>query len=432
VLPVDARRRIEILLVAVLWVLPVALATARRRSPPPREAPARAAKPPYSEPRPDSAPKFPLVAFDGQARSPSVPPDPAALDPSPSPSRGRPGRPLRGAVVLRTSLVSPGLNFSFSSSGGEGSALLKDMEGRIVWRWSIEPGPGTNGAPRVDGARLLADGSLLCVLRDRAVRKIDRGSKRVWESRIPAQGELWCDPDGDIAALTRERRIVPEIHPTIPIESDAITILAPDGKVKENISLLDALRRSGDDYLLPRLQEGALDPGIQAVDVLRLNHAEILDGSLASLSPAYAKGNLLFSLGNLSLVGIIDSRTRRIVWLWGPGNLARPRDARMLPNGHVLVFDDRGDSSQVIEVEPRSGSIAWRYAPPDDFPGCPAGTAERLSNGNTLIREADTGYAFEVTRSGKTVWKCGTDDDLGGAAAGMARVDRAGLTFLPR
>ncbi|HKB72570.1 MAG TPA: aryl-sulfate sulfotransferase [Thermoanaerobaculia bacterium] len=436
-LPGDARRRLGIVLLAVLWTLPPALWAVRRRSPPRRATPARpAGHEPRRKPDAGAAPGLPLVAFDGQARSPSVPSDAAALSPlldvAPPP---HPDSGLRGVTVGRAAAVSPGLSFFFSPAPPPAKAFLIDRNGKVVWRWSIELDPGDEESrPRVEDVELLPDGSVLCVLRDRAVLKLDRDSRRVWECRVRAHHDLWPDSSGDIEALTHERRIVREIHSTIPIESDAIAVLTRDGRVKDSIPLLDVFRRSGYDYLLPRLQGALLDPKTGALDVFRLDHVESLDGSLAARSPIYAKGNLLFSLGNLDVIGIIDVRTRRIVWLWGPGNLGHPNDARMLPNGHVLIFDGGVDRSQVIEIEPLSQTVVWRYAAPKTFPSSVAGTAQRLSNGNTLITESAKGCAVEVTRSGETVWEYGTgENDTGpGGIVRMTRVDPARLTFLPK
>lgn len=437
----DSRRR-DFVVLAAFWVLPLVFFAARRRfSPPPPPVPhhAAAAKKP-KKPAPDAAPKFPLVAADGQARSPSAASNFAALTSLPyilqSPD---PRLDLRGVIVNKPALASPGLNFFFPwSLGNPGKAYLMDMNGKILWRWSLEPYLGTERwRPWVEHFELLPDGSVLCGLQDRSILKLDRDSKLVWECKIRAHHDIWPAANGDIYVLSQERKVVPDIHPTIPIESDAITTLSGDGKVKKSISILDLFRRSGYAWLFPRLQEVAIDPKNPGyLDVFHLNHVEPLDGTLAAKSPIFAKGNLLFSVRNLDVIGIIDARSEKIVWLWGPGNLAYQHDPRMLPNGHILIFDNGVDHSQVIEMDPLSREIVWRYAPPKGFFSSIAGAAERLPNGNTLVTESMKGYAFEVTPSGEIVWKYANPENDGhGKRNGiirMTRVDPARLTFLPK
>ena len=77
----------------------------------------------------------------------------------------------------------------------------------------------------------------------------------------------------------------------------------------------------------------------------------------------------------------------------------------------MLLFDnfglERADSSRVLEVDPFSQEIAWRYGESEGQAifSESNGTAERLGNGNTLIVESNAGRAFEVTPAGETVWE---------------------------
>jgi hypothetical protein len=102
---------------------------------------------------------------------------------------------------------------------------------------------------------------------------------------------------------------------------------------------------------------------------------------------------------------------------------------RGLPGeGNILVFDNGGtagygapnpgaptglgnakrDSSRVLEFDPTTLEIIWRY------PTAPAGnqlyssfvcSAQRLPNGNTLITEGQNGRLIEVTREHEIVWE---------------------------
>jgi outer membrane protein assembly factor BamB len=61
----------------------------------------------------------------------------------------------------------------------------------------------------------------------------------------------------------------------------------------------------------------------------------------------------------------------------------------------------------VIELDPSTGTTRWAYrgsaAAPFFSQSC--GTAQRLSNGNTLVTESDNGRAFEIDADGEIVWE---------------------------
>jgi hypothetical protein len=110
----------------------------------------------------------------------------------------------------------------------------------------------------------------------------------------------------------------------------------------------------------------------------------------------------------------IDRRTGAITWRLGPPMVAFQHAPTPLANGTVLIFDNgvhRLDNalpfSRVIEVDPATDAIVWRYqdSPPINFYNPRQGNARRLENDNTLICEAQFGRFFEVTREGELVWE---------------------------
>ena len=61
----------------------------------------------------------------------------------------------------------------------------------------------------------------------------------------------------------------------------------------------------------------------------------------------------------------------------------------------------------VNDNDPLSREIVWEYrgSPESPFYSRTCGVAQRVSNGNTLITESDSGRAFEVTPDGEIVWE---------------------------
>jgi hypothetical protein len=136
----------------------------------------------------------------------------------------------------------------------------------------------------------------------------------------------------------------------------------------------------------------------------------VFNGTMATRSELFARGNLLISMRNINTLAILDGRTREIAWLWGPTNLTFPHHPCLLENGNILVFDNGTDESQVLEVNPLTREVVWRYANGREFFSQTRGSNQRLPNGNTLITESDRGYVLEVTSTGEVVWKFANPD----------------------
>ena len=141
-----------------------------------------------------------------------------------------------------------------------------------------------------------------------------------------------------------------------------------------------------------------------------------------------------------------------IVWRVGPqyskngaekeiGQIIGPHNTHMIPPGlpgagNILVYDNGGaagygallpglpgtypntlrDYSRVVEFNPVTLEKVWEYKNPEDkiteegvrerkFYSALISSAQRLSNGNTLICEGIPGRVFEVTRRGEIVWE---------------------------
>ncbi len=313
-----------------------------------------------------------------------------------------------GVILNDAARAFRGWNFAVSAHAAQ--ALLLDMSGAVRHRWALDArAVWSERKPSADGydqywrrAELLPGGDLLVIWEYIGLARIDRQSRLKWASLNGAHHDLAVDADGTIYLITREMKVIPDVNPEDPVSEDFITVLTPDGQVVKKMSVLEAFERS--DYA------AALAPMQRDPDILHTNAVQILDGSLASRSPAFAKGNLLISLRSLNIVAVLDPRDGKIVWALS--GLWRGQHApRILGNGRMLVFDnfglERADSSRVLEVDPFSQEIAWRYGEREGqgIFSESNGAAERLGNGNTLIVESNAGRAFEVTPEGETVWE---------------------------
>jgi hypothetical protein len=125
-------------------------------------------------------------------------------------------------------------------------------------------------------------------------------------------------------------------------------------------------------------------------------------------------GNLLVSFRNVSTIVKIDRRSGDVLWKLGAPTLSGQHAPAPLPNGNILIFDNgptRLDQtfpfSRVIEVNPVSKEVVWKYQDPnpESFFSDRISNAQRLPNGNTLINEGMFGRFFEVTPAAEVVWE---------------------------
>lgn len=125
-------------------------------------------------------------------------------------------------------------------------------------------------------------------------------------------------------------------------------------------------------------------------------------------------GDILASYRPTSTVIRISRKTGNILWKLGPPTVAGQHAPTLLANGNLLIFDngvhrldDSMPFSRVIEVNPTTNQIAWKYQdrPVWNFFSPRMGNAQRLPNGNTLVCESSFGRFFEVTNDGAIVWE---------------------------
>lgn len=160
--------------------------------------------------------------------------------------------------------------------------------------------------------------------------------------------------------------------------------------------------------------------------------------------------NIIWDARESNIIAIIDKPSGKIVWQLGPdyskpelkhlGWIIGQHHAHMVPAGlpgagNILVFDNGGwagygapnpaspdgvknawrDYSRVLEINPVTLDIEWRYSPyeagiphPTDsyrFYSPYISNIQRLPNGNTLINEGSNGRIFEVTQDHEIVWE---------------------------
>ncbi|REJ68347.1 MAG: hypothetical protein DWQ31_08395 [Planctomycetota bacterium] len=322
-----------------------------------------------------------------------------------------------------------GLNFYVSAHAPV--AILMDMKGEVLHRWEL---PVTRAWPDMPAdqfqgetkefwrrAYLFENGDVLAIFAGIGLIKVDRNSNLIWAARNGAHHDLEVLPSGDIYVLTRRTRLVPEIHPETPIRMDYISLLDSQGQTKREYSVLDLLeRRPGGE--LAKIEFRPEDVVLVEGDLLHTNTLCVLDDRAAHLSPAFAPGNILVSMRNISMIAVLDLENEQAVW-----GLRSPRgdspqganraelvfelqhDPQIVAGGNLLLFDNLGQEgrSTIWEFHPLTREVAWFYRGTEERPFFTefCGTVQRLPNGNTLITESENGRAFEVSPEKEIVWE---------------------------
>lgn len=305
--------------------------------------------------------------------------------------------------------AQPGL--SFYISGHMPGAVLMAMNGKRLHEWKkafydIWPDSDADGnnvnTQYWRRAHLFENGDVLVIFEGLGIAKLDRHSRVLWASDIKAHHDLQVATDGRIYVLTREAKLIPRIHKTKPVLEDFVTVLDKNGRVLQSVSLLESLEAS--DPYVELFRRSKKKRG----DIFHTNTVHLLDGRLADRIPAFAAGNVLFSILMFSTIGVLDMSAKRVVWAH-QGGFLRQHDPKVLPSGNLLLFNNhKGPKrSSVMELEPLSRRVVWEYEgnKQDPFYSATCGTAYRLRNGNTLVVESENGRAFEVTPNKAIVWE---------------------------
>lgn len=312
-----------------------------------------------------------------------------------------------GVIVHDPERAWQGLNLYTSGHGPE--AVLMDMEGSVRHRWAypfesafpgVAPTPDTAFFRR---AHLFPDGRLLALYQTGGLVFLDRSSRLLGRCPGIYYNDFWVgEDDGRIWTLAKEARATGGIGPRL---DDFLVLLRHRGdgaacREERRISITGAFRDSAFAHLL--------EPMAAAGDVLHANTVAELDGSLAGVSPLFARGNLLVSVRELDLIAIVDPEPARVLWA-RRGPWKRQHEPSLLPSGRILLFDNRGHRgfSRLLEVDPLTGALGWSWhgEPASSFASRIAGTCARLPGGTTLVTESVPGRAFELDPEGRIVWE---------------------------
>ncbi len=337
----------------------------------------------------------------------------------------------RGVVLHVRDRARAGRNFY--TSGHAPEAILMDMEGKVLHRWSKDFDEVWPDHPRADKpdagfwrrAHLFPNGDVVAIHEGLGIVKLDRDSRVLWARDLPAHHDLDVLEDGRIFVLTREAHIVPRVSPSRPILEDFVLVLDPDGNETERISLLECFERSAPEHSWRNMSSAFWSTerrrrfADNPADIFHTNSLVVLDDRNADRVPAFARGNLLISMCHLDTIAVVDPRECKV--LWSMNGFAMQHDPSITMDGRLVLFDNHWEPgrSSVTVLDPLTRALAWRYTGSDDraFYSRTCGTVQSLPEGNFLVTESDNGRAFEITAERELVWeflnphRAGEDDE---------------------
>jgi hypothetical protein len=333
----------------------------------------------------------------------------------------------RGTTVHDAARAYEG--YTLYTSGGSPAASLVDIDGNEVHRWSLpysklwSTNPDGRGAQSDElmywrKAIMYPNGDLVAIYISAGdtpwgygMVKLDADSNVLWKYHGATHHDIDIAPDGRVVTLTHEfsdKRFNDFPALARPFLDDFIVVLDGDsGEEQIKIPLFEAFYESRYQPLLTNIANFALE------DPLHTNSVQFIDDDLArSFAPARGRGNqVLVSFRHPGTPALIDLDSGQLTWAMA-GSWLGQHSARALPNGNFTLFDNYGhflqdNMSRVLEVNPESEEIVWRYQGNGEKPFASRlrGAVATLPNGNRLVTESDGGRLFEVAPNGDIVWE---------------------------
>lgn len=336
----------------------------------------------------------------------------------------------RGVTIFDPDRADRGL--TLYTSGDFPGAVLIDMDGRVVHTWrcpfssvwdktAAVRDPVPDNQTYFNKAHLFPNGDLLAIYigvgdspYGYGMVKLDRESKVIWKNLDHFHHDFAIAADGRIYGLTHSYRRKPlkgVDHLDLPFVEDFLVVLSPEGRTLKKISLPEALNNSEYRRLL------WLIPYYSEADPLHANDVDMIDRrtarQLSRKLPVAAQGQVLLSFRELAggCIALFDAAAEKFVWV-SRGPWLSQHDPDVLPNGDIMVFDNRGNfgpggQSRIIAVDPGTGGITWQYTGDEShkLESWIRSDQERLLNGDLLIAESNTGRLFEITPAGDMVWE---------------------------
>ena len=193
---------------------------------------------------------------------------------------------------------------------------LLDVNGDVLHSWSIDYSKLVeNGEPLqyTHATKVMPDGSLLVSFdAGHAMARLDQCGGTMWARTDQTYHHTFqADPDG----VWTWRALLSD-------SSDDQKLYRFDPETGEGLETIDVIddivNASPRNALITAIPEGYIfhrdTPSPSGIDLFHPNDIEPLSASMADAFPQFSVGDLLISLRNLNLVGVLDRETHEFLW----------------------------------------------------------------------------------------------------------------------
>jgi hypothetical protein len=230
---------------------------------------------------------------------------------------------------------------------------------------------------------------------------------------ITAVGSAYTDPHELVTSYDRQKSRIADY--LFGYDLGTLELEDEDPSTEETVALHKVIRISATgtvDTLINAADHWGLADAIEPPPIRDLDHPNSIDFDL--------DGGVIVSYRSLSAIVKVNPDTHAIEWQLGGlknqftilndplGGFDGQHSARVLPNGHLLIFDNgwthSPQMSRAVEYElnlsAMTATMVWQYraSPPifNDF----TGSVQRLANGNTVVAFTREGTVDEVRPDG--------------------------------
>lgn len=261
-----------------------------------------------------------------------------------------------------------------------------------------------------------------------------RNNRRIWQVPNYVSRDVSVSPiDQSIWYINLEfvnkgkRRIKIDAFVNLSPSGEEVLRWRPDDHLEEIASFLNGPLKEANYYQVETIEKGSYG-------LFHMNSVQVIPpNDLMKQHPEFRAGNILISENYNGLAMIVDTESKKVVWVFQSRSKCGMHNARWISNNRILMFSNRsatspdisdeklislchstedkhvpGVASYVEEIDPISRKVVWSYTEPPAGEMCcrGLGSVQRRDNGNTVISHAcKDSSIIEIDSKGKILWK---------------------------
>jgi hypothetical protein len=309
------------------------------------------------------------------------------------------------------------------------SIKIIDMEGNSLHEWDIdwfeiwpdathipkERLPKSRPGTHIHGSVILENGDILFNFENLGMVRLDVCGNVKWRLPYRTHHSIYLDEYDNLWVSGRKYydQPLPNFPNHIPpIDEPIVLKISLDGKILNEISILELLKENGFEGLLilSSLQGAGRKPPTVSGDTMHLNDVETFPSYLKE--GAFQAGDIMVSLRNINTVLIFRESDHKITHI-SVGQSVRQHDPDFIDGNTISIFDNNnitpkeyGQSRILIKSFADDRSYTYYIGDEENpFFTSVLGKHQWLPNGNLLITESMKGRAFEIDKNGNIVWE---------------------------